>query len=156
MSDEEITPQEGVELDADASAGPESGELWRDVVTQLDALSEAIGAWTKAAVTDPKNRERVQELKDRVSALMGQAGEAAGNAADSDIGQNLKEAADKAGDALKGAGERFSEEVAPRMADAFQNAAEKLREATDKIEDRAEGGAEADEESAEATEADGA
>jgi len=111
---------------------------WHDVIEQLDSLGEAIGRWTRAAVNDPDNRQRAEELKEHVETMAHNVStavdEASSSAAKSDVGQAFKEAAEKTGDALKVAGERFTEEVAPRMASAFRGAAEKLHQAAERME----------------------
>jgi len=155
MSDETTEPtQEPVATPSDQIATPPAGEeagpggggpadehataAWHDVIAQLDSLGEAIGRWTRAAVNDPDNRQRAEELKEHVETMAHNVSaavdEASSSAAKSDVGQAFKEAAEKTGDALKAAGERFTEEVAPRMASAFRGAAEKLHQAAERME----------------------
>jgi|GEM_PF-3542033 len=117
---------------------PQATAAWHDVIAQLDALGEAIGRWTRAAVNDPDNRRRAEELKDHVETMAHKVStavdEASDSASKSDVGQAFKEAAEKTGEALKAAGERFTDEVAPRMASAFRGAAEKLHQAAERME----------------------
>jgi hypothetical protein len=121
---------------ADQGAG--AGDAWRDVVTRLDELGDAIGRWANAAVNDPDNRQRVQELKEHIDAMGDKVSEAIDGASDSDAGQKVRGAAEKAGDAIKDFGERFSDEVFPRMASAFEGAASKLQEAAEKMESKSD------------------
>ena len=61
------------------------------------------------------------------------------------MGQSFREAADKTGEAFKVAGSRFSEEVAPRLASTFRTVGDKLRGAADRMDERADVEAAADE-----------
>ncbi|MDY0340492.1 MAG: hypothetical protein RBS17_04695 [Coriobacteriia bacterium] len=128
MSDEQ-TPRE-------TPLEPGAGDAWRDVVTELDALGDALGRWLKAAVNDTENKRRLEELSDRLEGLASDVGDTAKSAVSSEVGQSFKEAADKTGDAFKLAGERFTDEVGPRLASAFKSVGSKLRDAADKIDER--------------------
>jgi hypothetical protein len=130
MSDETnnpIPPQEPAE----------ASSAWHDVVSELDALGEAIARWAKAAVNDPENQRRLNELGDRLEGLVDNVGASIKGAADGDVGQSFREAADKTGEAFKVAGAKFSDEVGPKLAGAFRTVGEKLRGAADRMEERA-------------------
>ena len=138
---ERIMSEENAHTDENVSAeetAPPVTSAWSDVLKQLDALGDAIGRWTTAAVNDPDNRERAEELKEHVERMARKAGEAIDGASDSaaksDVGQAFKDAAGKTGEAFKTAGTRFSEEVAPKMASAFRGAADKLHQAAERME----------------------
>ena len=109
MTEEEQTSQE---IEAQET-GPTSGDAWREVAARLDDLGDAITRWARATKDDPDNRRRATELKERIEAM----------------GRQI-------GDVLKQAGGRFSEEVAPRMASAFDAAADKLRDAAERSEQK--------------------
>ncbi|MHB8051562.1 MAG: hypothetical protein ACYDHQ_10160 [Coriobacteriia bacterium] len=132
----EPTPAPGAEEAPAAEAAPGAGDAWRDVVAELDALGDALGRWLKAAVNDPENKRRLDELSNRLDGLVSDVGTTVKGAADTEVGQSFKEAADKTGDAFKVAGEKFTSEVGPRLAGAFKTVGEKLRDAADKIEER--------------------
>lgn len=139
MSDEQNTGQTPVEPEVTTGGGTDAqgaGDAWRDVVAELDALGEALGRWMKAAVNDPDNKRRLDELSSRLEGLVSDIGDSAKGAVDSEVGQSFKEAADKTGDAFKVAGEKLSSEVGPRLAGAFKSVGDKLRGAADRIEER--------------------
>jgi hypothetical protein len=115
---------------------------WSEVVTELDALGAAIGRWVKASVSDEENKRRAAELKAAFEKLAGDVSETVKDAADSEVGQSFKEAADKTGEAFKKAGEKISEEAGPKIASAFRTLSEKLGASAQKMEERAEGKAE--------------
>jgi len=116
---------------------PDAAQAWKGVVAELDALGEAIGRWAKAAVNDPDNRRRLDELGTRLEGFMSEVGSTIKQTADSDVGQSFREAAEKTGEAFRQAGERVSEEVGPRLASAFKSAAQRLGHAAERMEDRA-------------------
>lgn len=139
MSDENGSPVAPPEPEPEPTAGePEPTSAWHDVVTEFDALGEAIAQWAKAAVHDPEHQRRLTELGDRLENLIDDVGASIKGAAESDVGQSFREAADKTGDAFKLAGQRFSDEVGPRLASTFRTVGEKLRGAADRMEERGE------------------
>lgn len=117
-----------------ADTAQDHGEAWGDVLSQIDALGEAISRWTRAAVNDPENRARAHEVKDHVEQMANSVSDAVGDAVETDIGQQIKDAATKTGEAIKAASTRVGDEVAPRMASAFRVAAEKLHQAAERME----------------------
>lgn len=151
---EETTATPPAEEPSDATSEPTDqttdshGEAWSDVLSQIDALGEAMGRWTRAAVNDPENRARAYEVKAHVEKMASSVSEAVDGAVETDIGQQIKDAAAKTGDALKAAGTRVGDEVAPRMASAFRVAAEKLHQVAERME-RSDVGAQTGDESAE-------
>lgn len=131
MSDDQEVPQPTEQT-------PGAGEAWRDVMTQLEVFTEAVGRWAKAAVNDPDNKRRIEELKVGMDKVASSIGDAADKATDSEVGQSFKEAAEKTGEAFKVAGHKIGSEVGPHLAGAFKSASEKLREAAGKMEQKTE------------------
>lgn len=135
MSDEQDAPKANEQAPGTETG---AGDAWRDVVAQLEAFTEAVGRWAKAAVKDPDNKRRVEELKAGMDKIASSIGEAADKATDSEVGQSFKEAAEKTGEAFKVAGQKFGSEVGPHLAGAFKTASEKLHEAAGKMEQKAD------------------
>lgn len=142
MTDDMNSPVPPPEPEAET---PEPSSAWHDVVEEFDALGEAIARWAKSAVNDPENKRRLDELGDRLENLIDDVGASIKGAAENDVGQSFREAADKTGEAFKAAGSRFSEEVAPRLASTFRTVGDKLRGAADRMDERADVEASADE-----------
>ncbi len=142
MTDEQTTPAEEPSADAsgaaDATAETGTADSWQDVVRQLDALGVAIGRWARAAVNDPDNRKHAEEFKGHMEKMADSVAGAIDNVSNTDVGQQFKEAANKTGEAFKTAGEKVSDEVAPRMVSAFRATAEKLHQAAERLEHPAE------------------
>lgn len=111
-----------------------SGEAWREVVAQLNGLGEAIGRWASAAASDPSYREHAAEFKAGVEKMASSIGDAFDDATNSEVGQQFADAATKTGEAFKTAGERVSQEAAPRIASAFGKAAAGLQRAAERME----------------------
>lgn len=122
---------------SETASTPEATAAWRDVVAELDALGAAIGRWVTAASNDPENKRRIDELSDRLDGFVDSVSATVKGAAEGDVGQSFKEAADKTGEAFKAAGAKVSEEVGPKLAGAFKSMSEKLRGAAEKMEERA-------------------
>lgn len=121
----------------EATSTPEAAAAWRDVVAELDALGAAIGRWVSAATNDPENKRRIAELSERLDGFIDSVSATVKGAAEGDVSQSFKEAADKTGEAFKAAGAKVSEEVGPKLAGAFKSMSEKLRGAAEKMEERA-------------------
>ncbi|MHB9003497.1 MAG: hypothetical protein ACYC6C_05475 [Coriobacteriia bacterium] len=128
----EVAPDTGTYEPATAPAG--SSEAWRDVVEQLNGLGEAIGRWASAAASDPSYREHAAEFKAGVEKIASSIGDAFDDATRSDVGQQLADAATRTGEAFKTAGERVSQEAAPRIASVFGKAAAGLQRAAERME----------------------
>lgn len=141
MSDEmRDEMRDAQEPEAAPDAPSEAAVAWRAVVAELDALGDAIGRWAKTAVNDPDNKRKLSELGDRLEGLVDDVGAGIKGAAEGEVGQSFKEAADKTGDAFRTAGEKISEEVGPKLAGAFKTMGDKLRGAADRLEERQSGG----------------
>lgn len=145
MSDDVHTPIPPEEAAQPGAESPEPNSAWHDVVEEFDALGEAIARWAKTSVNDPDNKRRLDELGDRLENLIDDVGASIKGAAEGDVGQSFREAADKTGEAFKVAGQRFSEDVGPRLASAFRAVGDKLRGAADRMEERADVEASAEE-----------
>lgn len=129
--------EEEVGFDAPDVGSADPAAAWQDVASGLDTLGDAIARWAKAAVNDPDNRRRADELASRLDEFMSEAASTVKGATDSELGQSFREAADKTGDALRQAGERVTDELGPRLSGAFKSAAERLSNAAERIEERA-------------------
>jgi hypothetical protein len=137
MSDESMNTEESAPA-PEAAASEEARSEWQTVLDHVDELGDAIGRWAKAAVNDPDNRRRVEELREHLDRIGENIGDSIKSASESESGQQMKDAANKAGTAIADMGQRFGEEVLPKMAAAFESAADKLADAADRMESRAD------------------
>lgn len=145
MSDEMKDRIPPAAAEAPGEETQESSSAWHEVIEEFDALGEAIARWAKSAVNDPENRRRLDELGDRLENLIDDVGASIKGAVESDVGHSFREAADKTGEAFKLAGTRFSEEVGPRLASTFRTVGDKLRGAADRMDERTDVEASAEE-----------
>ncbi len=110
----------------DEGASATASEAWREVLDRLSELATAVGRWGRSAIDDPENRERADELMKRMEAAARSVGDTLGGAWNSESAEPVREAAAKAHEALRDAGGRVTDEVAPRLASALSEAAERL------------------------------
>jgi hypothetical protein len=122
-------------IQAGSGEGPgEAKAAWQDVIAQLDELGEAMGRWARAAVNDPDAKRHAEQFSEQMEIVADKVSTAVDDASKTDVGQQLKDAASKTGEAFRKAGESVSAEVAPRMASAFRSAAEGLHQAAERME----------------------
>lgn len=127
MSEEYIDQQPSEQQPAGAS------EAWSEVVDKMSQLGDAITAWAKAAAHDPENKRHVDELRAGLNGLTARAGEAFETVKESDLGQQVGEAADKAGAAIGEAAEKVTTAAAPHVASAFGALSEAFGKAAHKV-----------------------
>lgn len=110
-------------------AGPGVSEAWNDVVTKMNELGDAIAGWAKAAANDPENKRHLDEMKAGFDQLTSKASATVNEVAQSDIGQQVGDAANQAGAAVSQAAEAAAPHVASAfgaIGAAFGRAAEKM------------------------------
>ena len=122
-----------------AAASDSMSDAWREVAAQLDGLGAAIARWARAAASDPSYKEHVEEVKAAADRIAASVGDAVDEATKSDVGAQFADAASKTGEAFKSAGEKVTDEVAPRLATMFGKAADKLHEVAARKEGEAAG-----------------
>lgn len=126
MSDEhDVRPP----LDAEPQV-PEADDTWEELGRQLRELGAAIVVAVKAAADDPENRRRAQELKEGFESAARDIGDAFSEAAGTEHGQRMKEAAE----AVAAAGRKVADDVRPHLVDVTRRASEALRETASRIE----------------------
>jgi hypothetical protein len=122
--------------DEPSGGGPRSSDQWGDVLHGLDEFGDAVSRWVRATVNDPKNRERASELKTHFNSAAEKVSDAVQDVSATSAGQSVRDAAGQTGEAFKQAGEKFTSEVAPSLADLFKSAAAGLTEAAARMESR--------------------
>lgn len=116
---------------------PESAEgqdAWREMLRSVDQFGEAVASWVRQQVNDPQNRERAQEVKQHLESAADKVGEAVNKG---EIGRSATDAANRAGAAMKDAGEKFGQEIGPSMADFFRAASAGLSGAAAYVDSKA-------------------
>lgn len=114
----------------------EASEAWRDVVNELDALGDAISRWAKAAVNDPENKRRLDELSARLDSFVASVNDKAKSLSESEVGEAFRHASEATGEAFRTAGEKITEKAGTGVSTALKTVSEKLRSAAEHIEDK--------------------
>jgi hypothetical protein len=109
-------------------------DAWAEVVRSVESLGRAVAAWGGSLKDDPKNRQRAEQLKERLEGVGKDISEAVSGVASSDVAQDIGKAATSAGRAVAGTARRVGDEVSPHIAGAFKSVAEGLREAAERME----------------------
>jgi hypothetical protein len=115
-------------------AQPGSGaqpDTWDELGQQLRELGGAIVAAVKAAADDPENRRRAQEFRASLDSIVGDIDDAVSDAARSEHGQRVKDAAD----AVASAGRKVAEDVRPHLIGAARKASDALRDVAVRMDD---------------------
>jgi hypothetical protein len=117
--------------------GPTPSEAWNDVVGRLSDLGDAVVRWVKAAADEPDTKAKLDQVRAGIDEIGKRADAALGRAVRSDIGHQVVEGAEQAGQAIRGVAQQVSHAAAPAvrstlagLSDAFGKAAAKVDEAT--------------------------
>jgi hypothetical protein len=125
-------PQSAPAPEATPSA---TGEAWKDVVSQADALAAAIASWARTAYQDPEYRRHADEIGAKLGEMGAKLGEGIQDVAESDFGHRVSETADKVGDALTEGAEKVTKAAGPHVASAFSSMSAALQKAASQVED---------------------
>jgi hypothetical protein len=120
-----------------APTGPSAGEAWSDVVTSLAHLGDSIAAWTRAAADNPENRRHLEEVRAGVGDIARKADAAFSSVASSDFGQQVKDGAADAGQAIGDTAQKVSDAAAPHVATAFAGLADAFGRAAARVNEAA-------------------
>jgi hypothetical protein len=114
-----------VDPDAEpAPPGPTATEAWDDVVSAIGDLGDAFAAWARAATDNPENRHHVDEIRASVNDMAKKADAVFADVASSDVGKQMRQGADDAGQAFADTAQKVSEAAAPHVATAFAGLAD--------------------------------
>lgn len=113
---------------------PAVGEAWADVVRRMDELGAAIARWGVAARHDPQVKKHADELSAQFKAMGNKVGEVVDDVAQSDFGQQVTEAADKAGAAIGEGVDKFGKAAAPHVSSAFTSISDALNKAAQSLD----------------------
>lgn len=141
-------PQPGTASEAHATPSDETGadastgEAWREVMVQIDALGDAVSAWAHKAVNDPENRRHAAEIRSKLDSVASRVAETVDRATKTEVGSTVAESAEKTGQAFVDAGEKVAEAAAPHVATALTGLAGMLGKAAERVGRAVEGPAE--------------
>lgn len=113
----------------------EVSAAWREVVSRMSDLGEAVSAWAKAAADNPENRRHLEEVRSGVNDMASKAGAAFSDVAQSDFGQQVSQGAQQAGEAIGDTAQKLSDAAAPHVASAFAGLADVFGRAAQRVDD---------------------
>lgn len=118
-------------------SGPTPGEAWDDVVARLSGLGDAVTRWAKAAANEPDTKQKLDQVRVGIDEIGQKADAALGRAVRSDLGHQVREGAEQAGQAMSDAVQQVSQAAGPHLknvfseiSDIFGKAAVRVDEAT--------------------------
>jgi len=118
---------------SDTAAPSRPGDAWRDVLVQIDALGDAVGAWTKATINDPDNRRQAAEIGAKLDTVAKKVATSFDEASKTEVGSTVVGTAEKTGRAVMDAGEKAAEAAAPHVASALSGLAGVLGKAAERV-----------------------
>lgn len=140
MADETGLP----ESEPTMPSGPTPGEAWDDVLARLSALGDAVTRWAKAAANEPDTKQKLDQVRAGIDEIGQKADAALGRAVRSDLGHQVREGAEQAGQAMSDAVQQVSQAAGPHLknvfseiSDIFGKAAVRVDEATRPTEEPA-------------------
>jgi hypothetical protein len=122
-----------------SSGGPAPD--WSDIARQLEALGSSVAAYIKATMDDPETKRHAAEVRAQLERAAGAVGDAMSDAARSEAGQKVYNAATTVAGAAVSTGQKVAEEVRPHLADALRRANEAVRAAAESMTARGEAAA---------------
>lgn len=146
MSDDQVT-------DADPTPDHEGGQGagttgaaaspdWSDITRQLEELGASVASYIRATMDDPETKRHAAEVREQLERAAGAVGEAMSDAARSDAGQRVYNAATSVAGAAVATGQKVADEVRPHLADAIRKANDAVRAAAESMTSRGDKAAE--------------
>jgi hypothetical protein len=112
-----------------------TGDPWREVGRQFQALGESLGQAFNAAWEDEETRQHVQELQAGLEAMVGEIGQAIERAASSPEGQRVSEEIKRAGESARVAGGRAWQDAQPHVLAALRKLNAELQKMISRLEE---------------------
>lgn len=147
MGDDQVTgnhatPESAGEGGARSASGTSAPD-WSDITRQLEELGASVASYIRATMDDPETKRHAAEVRAQLDRAAGAVGDAMSEAARSDAGQKVYNAATTVAGAAMARGQKVAEEVRPHLADAIRKANEAVRAAADSMTSRGDSAAEA-------------
>jgi len=112
-----------------------TGEAWEDVVARMNDLGEAVARWVRAAANEPDTKEKLDRVRAGIDDIGQKADAALGRAVRSDLGQQVKEGAEQAGQAMSDAAQRVTDVAAPHVKNAFAGLSDVFGKAAARVDE---------------------
>jgi len=118
-------------------SGPSSTEAWNDVLARMSDLGEAVTRWAKATANEPDTKQKLDQVRAGINDIGQKADAALGRAVRSDIGNQVREGAEQAGQAFSDAAQHVTQAAAPHMKSAFAGLSDVFGKAAAKVDEAA-------------------
>jgi hypothetical protein len=112
-----------------------TGEAWEDVMARMSDLGEAVARWVRAAANEPDTKEKLDQVRAGIDDIGQKADAALGRAVRSELGQQVKEGAEHAGQAMSDAAQRVTDVAAPHVKNAFAGLSDVFGKAAARVDE---------------------
>lgn len=116
-------------------SGQTAGDAWDDVLERLSGLGDAVTRWVKAAANEPDAKEKLGQVSAGINDIGQKLDAALGRAVRSDLGQQVKEGAEQAGQAISDAAQHVTDVAAPHVANAFSGLSDAFGKAAARMDE---------------------
>ena len=111
-----------------------TGEAWRQVGRQFQALGESLATAFRTAWESEENREHLQDMKAGLEAMVDKVGRAVQEASASPEAQKAHREVEKAAESARVAGEQALQEARPHLLSALRKVNTELQEMVRRLE----------------------
>jgi gas vesicle protein len=127
MSEENQVPPESSTSSADS---------WQEVGRQFQTLGASLAQTVRTAWENEETQRRLQEMRTGLESMVREVGDAIDDVAKSPQGQQIRQDANRAAEAVRGATEQTVQEVRPQLINALQQLNEELQKLVSRMETR--------------------
>jgi hypothetical protein len=111
-----------------------TGEAWREVGRQFQALGESLATAFRTAWESEENREHVQDMKTGLEAMVSEIGRAVQEASASPEAQRAREEVGRAAESARAAGAQALQEARPHLLSALRKVNAELQKMVHRLE----------------------
>jgi hypothetical protein len=113
-------------------AAPTASQAWQNVLARMSDLGAAMEQWTKTAASEVDTKQKFEQVRAGINDIAHKADTALGHA-ESELGPQVKEGAEQAGQAFGDAAQRMREATEPHVKDAFADLSDIFGKAADRM-----------------------
>ncbi|HEY9075044.1 MAG TPA: hypothetical protein VIO61_00780 [Anaerolineaceae bacterium] len=121
---------------SDHSSNPPEEGSWKEVGQQFQALGETLAAAFRSAWKDETNRQRMEEVRSGVEAMVASVSQAVREGAESPEGQQVRQEAERAAESLRKATSQAVQDARPHLVSALQQVNSELQRMIEKMQQK--------------------
>lgn len=118
----------------DEKCTAQTGEAWEEVGRQFQSLGESIAAAFRASAHTAENRQRLEEIRGGLEAMVKDVGQAIKEVSATPEAQQVKHEAGQTAEKLRTAGEETIQDVRPRLVIALRQLNDELQRMIERME----------------------